>query len=325
MLWSGWQSDIAEGIADSGKVPWVFVFLMAVWYHTLANNVESWYAGIVNYFGPDYGPAMAGPVMAWTFHMIFYHSHSAIYAYLDSHDGPWKKYKLTTTDKMTWSQMLPNVVKNQCIFLVSGVAAFFASDGRGWDGSKPWSEVPWNVFFFDMLSMYIVYEAIFYTNHRILHITKLSVPFMKKPVNLYALFHKEHHSTYASVGVSGLYMGSIDCVLTQTLPQVVAPALFDFHPFTLWLFALIGSLNAVHTHSGYDLWGMSAPHGHELHHSRYKVNYGTGFLDNLLNTKLYEHEVVREGYGLGGRLVKDVEKAKAYKAKVAAQQSAKAS
>ncbi|GMH85253.1 hypothetical protein TL16_g10172 [Triparma laevis f. inornata] len=238
--------------------------------------------------------------------MIFYHSHSLLCYYLDTHSGWWSKLKVSEYDKMSYGDMLPNVVKNQFIFLVSGIGAFLFTNGRGWDGSKPWSEVPWNVALFDMVSMYLVYEAIFYTNHRILHITKLKVPFVKKPINLYALFHKEHHSTYASVGVSGLYMGSLDCVLTQTLPQVVAPALFDFHPFTLWLFALIGSLNAVHTHSGYNFWGMSPPHGHELHHSRYKVNYGTGVLDRLLNTKLYEHDVVREGYGLGGRLVKDL-------------------
>ena len=98
--------------------------------------------------------------------------------------------------------------------------------------------------------------------------------------------------------------------MTQTLPQVIGPAVFDFHPMVLWLGALIGSLNAVHTHSAYNFWGMSAPHGHELHHSRYKVNYGTGILDRVLGTKLVEEEVVREGYGLGGRLKKDFKASK---------------
>ena len=125
--------------------------------------------------------------------------------------------------------------------------------------------------------------------------------------NLYALFHKKHHLTYASVGVSGLYMTSVDCFLSQTLPQIVGPALFDFHPMVMWLGAMIGTMNSVHTHSGYDLWGLASPHGHELHHSRYKVNYGTGILDRILNTRLEEHEVVREGFGMGGRLVKDLQ------------------
>jgi len=77
-------------------------------------------------------------------------------------------------------------------------------------------------------------------------------------------------------------------------------------------------MNAVHTHSGFDFPGMSPPHGHELHHSRYKVNYGTGFFDKLLKTKLLEGGVVREGYGLGGRLKKDVEAKKKREAAKAA-------
>jgi len=250
---------------------------------------------------------MAGPVFAWALHMFFYHTHSAIYALLDSHKGPWTKLKVSSFDKMTYSQMLPNVIKNQLIFLVSGVAAFYASSGRGWNrATEPYADISMKEALFEWVAMYLMYEAIFYTNHRILHITKLKIPFIEKPVNLYSLYHKEHHSTFASVGVSGLYMGSLDCVLTQTLPQVIGPAIFDFHPMVLWLGALIGSLNAVHTHSAYDFWGMSKPHGHELHHSRYKVNYGTGILDRLLSTRLEEHEVEREGFGLGGRLKKQV-------------------
>ena len=80
----------------------------------------SWYNAVEDYFGPAYGPVMAGPVFAWALHMFFYHTHSAIYAVLDSHKGPWTKLKVSSFDKLTYSQMLPNVIKNQLIFLVSG-------------------------------------------------------------------------------------------------------------------------------------------------------------------------------------------------------------
>ena len=145
------------------------------------------------------------------------------------------------------------------------MAAFYASSGRGWNrATEPYASISMKDALFEWIAMYLMYEAVFYTNHRILHITKLKLPLVKRPINLYSLYHKEHHSTFASVGVSGLYMGSLDCLLTQTLPQVIGPALFDFHPMVLWLGALIGSLNAVHTHSAYDFWGMSQPHGHEV-------------------------------------------------------------
>jgi hypothetical protein len=65
-------------------------------------------------------------------HMIFYHTHSAIYAYMDSHKGPWTKYKVSSFDKLTYSQILPNVVKNQCIFLVIGCLSYQVTEGRGW-------------------------------------------------------------------------------------------------------------------------------------------------------------------------------------------------
>jgi sterol desaturase/sphingolipid hydroxylase (fatty acid hydroxylase superfamily) len=146
--------------------------------------------------------------------MVFYHVHAGCYAILDSHEGPWTKLKVSRFDKMTYSQIIPNVVKNQLIFLVSGVASAITTDFRGWKrGATPYAEVTYVEMLWELGSMYLMYETIFYWNHRILHITDLKV--FGKKYNLYAMFHKKHHSTYASVGVSGLYMGSIDCVLTQ--------------------------------------------------------------------------------------------------------------
>ncbi|GMI31563.1 hypothetical protein TrRE_jg10343 [Triparma retinervis] len=303
MLWSGWENDVfGSFLGGGGGFPYVYAVLMFAWYQVLQSYSHPFFM----YLERNFGPVASGPVLAWLTHMVFYHLHSGIYAILDNYDGPWTKKKVSRFDKMTYSQMLPNVVKNQTIFLVSGVASAFATDFRGWKrGSIPFSEITWSEMAYEAITMYLMYEFIFYWNHRILHITDLRL--FGRKYNLYAMFHKEHHSTYASVGVSGLYMGSIDCVLTQTLPQVIAPALFNYHPMTLWLFSLVGSMNAVHTHSGFDFPGMSPPHGHELHHSRYKVNYGTGLFDRLCGTKLDEEEVVRENFGLGGRLRKDLE------------------
>ena len=54
-------------------------------------------------------------------------------------------------------------------------------------------------------------------------------------------------TTFASVGVSALYMDPMDFILTQAIPQLVPPLLINAHPVVIWLGALIGSINAVHT------------------------------------------------------------------------------
>jgi len=311
-----WESfDFKKGPYDG--IPWALVALTVGWYYILKAIMPSLYISLRE----SYGELVAGPLLAWTFHMVFYHVHSGIYQIMDETKGWWNERKVSEFDKkgpwkITYWQMLPNVVRNQCIFLVVGIVNHKVFGGRGWNrATQPYDDVSWANFLFEFVVMYITYELQFYGFHRLLHNMKFNFwGLTKTKYNLYTKFHRLHHMTFASVGLSGLYMTGVDCFLTQTLPQVVGPTLINSHPMILWVGAFVGSFNAIHTHSCYSFWGFPAPHGHELHHSRYTVNYGTGPLDELLGTILPEKDVVREGYGLGGKLKSQIEKSKQRKA-----------
>ena len=138
------------------------------WYYFLKHNMVDIYTAVEDVAGP----VVAGPGIAWSMHMVIYHVHAGIYQYMDTRKGWWTAKKISSYDKITYAQMVPNVVKNQVIFLIGGIAAYYASGGRGWNRAKqPYAEVPWSEMLFDQLMMYLVYEAIFYTNHRVMHIT----------------------------------------------------------------------------------------------------------------------------------------------------------
>ncbi|GMI59851.1 hypothetical protein ScalyP_jg2371 [Parmales sp. scaly parma] len=304
MLAMGWHADLINfRKAPYDGQPWILITITVIWYCILRQNIVNWYS----FLDEKYGDIVAGPVLAWTFHMIFYHGHSGFCQVLDSTKGFWNDMKISNYDKISYWEMMPNILKNQLCFLFFGIFAHKLSDGAGWKRATEdyRTDVSWFNSFYEFLVMAMVYELIFYSNHRLLHNKKFNFWGLTggRYFNLYKLFHKMHHTTFASVGLSGIYMGTLDCILTQTLPQIVGPTLLNFHPMVLWVGALVGSVNAVHTHSGYGCWGMPAPHGHELHHSRYTVNYGTGFFDSILGTGLGESQVEREGFGMGGRLI----------------------
>jgi len=121
---------------------------------------------------------------------------------------------------------------------------------------------------------YLSYETIFYWVHRIMHMPAF-----------YHL-HEMHHRTRGSVGISGMYQGAIDYVLTTSIAHITMPYLLDAHCMTLWASCLVGSLNSVHSHSGWDfpLYLFPSPEEHNLHHWRYTVNFGTGPWDAGLQT-----------------------------------------
>ena len=121
---------------------------------------------------------------------------------------------------------------------------------------------------------YAGYETVFYCTHRWLHHPSLFA------------YHAMHHASKASVGVSGMYQGSVDYFLTTTLAHSLAPLLCNTHVSVLWITAFLGGINSVQSHGGY-VWTwdvLPSPADHALHHVNYKCNFATGPLDRLFGT-----------------------------------------
>jgi len=165
--------------------------------------------------------------------------------------------------------MLPVVLTNQ-IQLVLGLLAMWYFDCM--NRALPLPSAP--SFVAHLLGCYAIYEIIFYSSHRILHIP-----------SLYA-YHALHHVTKGSVGVSGMYQGHLDYFLTTTVALSMGPIVLGSHVTVMWLFALVGGFNSIHSHGGYCFPFMPSPREHDLHHANSRVNFGTGPLDWLLGTAM---------------------------------------
>lgn len=119
-------------------------------------------------------------------------------------------------------------------------------------------------------------ELCFFTVHRIMH-TKY----------LYRKIHKIHHEYAESIGIATHYVHYLEHIFGNLLPFFFGLIVFHVHilPFCLW--ATIGTINAIHSHSGYNFPWASYTLYHEHHHYNFTGNYGIlGYLDRLFKTDL---------------------------------------
>jgi len=200
----------------------------------------------------------------------------------------WAKYKIHTKDTLTYYDMLPNVLLNQfSVFLPALIILAFASDdGRGLrlDHGQPPTVT---MMLLHLVGLVASYEIFFYYGHLVLH-----------HPNLYARFHKKHHKTFASVGISGQYATPLDFFMMQAGPVIIGTFVLDCHVATVWLFAIIGSLNSIHSHGAYRFPLMPVPDAHDVHHSKFHWNFGTGPLDKMHGTR---YESGNKGFWGSGR------------------------
>lgn len=133
---------------------------------------------------------------------------------------------------------------------------------------------------------YLIYDALFYWSHRILHNPSL---FLK--------IHRIHHRFKTPVGISASYSEAYESLL-QTLiwwlPLGAAGYLHkDLHVSTVYWYTIFRWIETVEAHSGYDIWWhpvrliwiTSGARCHDYHHSHFDGNYGaTKIWDWLMGT-----------------------------------------
>ena len=114
----------------------------------------------------------------------------------------------------------------------------------------------------DMLRLYFIFDLCFYVFHRSIH----------HPV-LYFI-HKKHNSTYADNPISTHYMSFMDFMLEGILPFWIATVLVNLSLTSTMCFLIIGQVNGLITHSGYQLFGFPSP---DNHHVSFNRRYGVGW------------------------------------------------
>ena len=114
----------------------------------------------------------------------------------------------------------------------------------------------------DMLRLYFIFDLFFYVFRRSIH----------HPV--FYFIHKKHNSTYADNPISTHYMSFMDFMLEGILPFWIATVLVNLSLTSTMCFLIIGQVNGLITHSGYQLFGFPSP---DNHHVSFNRRYGVGW------------------------------------------------
>lgn len=126
----------------------------------------------------------------------------------------------------------------------------------------------------------VVEDAFHYWAHRALH------TFPK----LYKIVHKQHHEFAAPFGLAAEYAHPYE-VLILSMGTFIGPLMYclytggEFHVFTMLVWSVVRTFQAVDAHSGYDFpWSLhnilpfwSGAEHHDYHHQAFVGNYSTSF------------------------------------------------
>ncbi|EAW08974.1 sterol desaturase family protein [Aspergillus clavatus NRRL 1] len=248
-------------------------------------------------------------VYAWIIQQLFFHAAGLAFEWCDR-KGAISHLKVREIDRISYRQMLPQVLCNQCFILLPSMMLAQAT-GYCFVGSAHLHPLS---FLLALPAMAIGHDVVQYLAHRyLLHNPNLRLMRM--------LQHSLHHSTGASRGISACYMAPADFFLEIVLPYLVPLALVGGGGTDVLFHSLVagsGAIGGVYEHSGYDgsllftptptaihgkdvfadwmsglfpvLHGLLDNRAHGEHHSRANVSFSDGFgspgiCDTLLGTR----------------------------------------
>ncbi|PLB54518.1 sterol desaturase [Aspergillus steynii IBT 23096] len=133
---------------------------------------------------------------------------------------------------------------------------------------------PFKTFLVDFAFGLLAREISFYYVHRALH-----------HPSVYVYIHKMHHKYTAPVAFAAEYAHPVEHLLANVLPITLPLYLKGAHMLSLMAFVLFELWEAAADHSGYDFLKLPPAEIHDLHHEKFRVNYGTiGLMDWIHGT-----------------------------------------
>eukprot|EP01132_Coremiostelium_polycephalum_P008005 gene8005-9850_t len=222
--------------------------------------------------------------------LLFYFAMALLYAIGGYIFYLFDKYKLFQSRKIQSTKYPSRADINRClmnlftnyilVILPLGIISFPFSRVLGLSHSLPLPSV-WR-FSFDIVLCLIGEDFFHYWMHRFFH-----TPWFYKNI------HKEHHYYSAPFGFTASYAHPVEVVFLGI--ATFAPAfIIRPHYLTFYSWFIIRQLDAVFTHSGYDIdifpLSILPFYGgttfHDYHHKEFTCNYGSRFtlLDKVLGT-----------------------------------------
>jgi len=190
------------------------------------------------------------------------------YKWLHAYKIQYQKYP-NTPDYIT---CLMNLFQNYVLIIFPLIyASYPLFTSLGFTSGLPLP--PLSTFILHFCFCLVVEDITHYLLHRLLHI-----PFLYKKI------HKVHHQFAAPFGLAASYAHPIE-VLVLGFATFLGPLLIRPHFFTFFFWVLYRQLDAVATHSGYDLptplnlipfYGGTATH--DYHHKSFIWNYSSRFI-----------------------------------------------
>lgn len=239
--------------------------------HTVAptNIIEEWWLYLVQYFG-DFNMLLA----AYMFMNVCYLLGAICFWFIDKMHL-MEKYKIQHDKYATavdYGKCIRNLVQNYILVVIPLIYVVYplSHSVMKFEMALPLPNI--STFLFQLFLCTVIEDVAHYWLHRALHI-----PF------LYKRIHKVHHTFAAPFGLTASYAHPVEVIILG-IPTFLGPFILNTHYFTFFSFIIFRQMDAVMTHSGYDLphpFDIFSFHGgtkmHDFHHRAFIWNYSSRF------------------------------------------------